>query len=350
MTIQAIWEEAKRHVGCLSDLKTKESRRRYPAEEDEDHLFYSCPFIRDETKVCNCKATRGAGGKTQVFSFRKSELIRGRLTHMIEVNGNSVMASDILGLNTNLVRAVALCHDMGHGPLGHPGENWVKKMMGRSDFCHEIMGVVIAQKIERSGKGLNLTWHTLRAIARNSIPVERFGTFSELQLLAFTDAFTYITADANDMEKRGKYTFATELKDLLNLFGSNQRERIDTLIASLVIESAQHGHVSFEHSEPAKKFRLAKDLMYNTVYYRVTEQGVEERMEKAFNRLKRLKIADPFLLLTLMTDNDIRMFTDHPTGDWLAFSATDVAEIVERLPEIERRHGKIDLCDPDLDW
>ena len=157
MRIESIWKKADSLRGCLSSLKTTESRRRRVPEEDEDPLTVANRFVSDEAKLLSSKAYRVLGDKTQVFTFPKTPLIRTRKTHVMEVAACSAITSELLGLNTDLVRAAAIGHDIGHVPFGHQGEAWMAKAMGRPGFCHEIMGPVIAQKVERKGTGLNLT-------------------------------------------------------------------------------------------------------------------------------------------------------------------------------------------------
>ena len=350
MKIRNVWKKAESFHEVLSEKKTVSSHRRYPLEEDEDILTSCDRFIADEWKGTGSKVLRASAWKTQVFSFPKTPLIRSRLTHTVEASGISVRASEFLGLNTNLVRAGTLLHDIGHTPFGHQGEMWMKKALGRPEFCHEIMGVVIAQKIERKGAGLNLTWHTLRMIARNHGSAAKLGTFEELELLGITDGICYLLADANDIGVRGKYPFSQELRDTLNYFGENQRQRTNTIISGLVIESAECRHVSFQHSMIAKKFRRLRELMYD-IYPRVTQQNVSVMMDKLLECLTRLDVGDPYLLAALMTDKDVASFTSRSDmSDLHAFNETAVAEIVPHLPAIYERHGNIDLCDPDLDW
>ena len=62
--------------------------------------------------------------------------------------------------------------------------------------------------------------------------------------------------------------------------------------------------------------------------------------------LEELKIGDPFLILARMTDQDVEYLASTPVRDMQAFNQTSVCEIVPYLPEI----GKVDMCDPDLDW
>lgn len=282
--------------------------------------------------------------KTQVFTFPQNRLIRSRQAHVLEVVAISVVASDMLGLNTDLVRAAALCHDIGHVPLGHQGESWMAKKMGRP-FCHEVMGPIITQKIERKGKGLNLNWDTLDAGMRHSGNTAREGMSQEAWVLRHTDKFAYIFHDVNDILVRAKYPASRELLDLVNSFGTTQRDRTSTAISGLVVESAEHGRVSFEHSDLGRRFKQLRELMYE-VYPRVTQQNVENTMGPVLDFLEMLKVGDPFLLLALMTDKEAAMIAAAPMKDMQAFNQTAISEIVPHIQDI----GSVDLCDPDLDW
>lgn len=343
MDLDKIRDKANSLKGCLSGLKTRASRRRH--HYDEDRLDITNQFISDEAKLLSSKAFRVLGNKTQVFTFPQNPLIRDRKAHVLEVVACSVIASEQLGLNTNLVRAAAIGHDIGHVPFGHQGEAWMAKAMGRPQFCHEVMAPIIAQKIERKGSGLNLTWHTLEAMMCHSGKTAREGMSQEAWTLRHTDKFTYIFHDVNDIIGRTKYPVSQELSGLVNLFGSNQRERVTTAIAGLVIESAECQRVSFEQSELGQSFQRLRTLMYD-VYPRVTQQNVTHTMEAVLEFLEMVKLGDPFLLLALMTDKDATNLAKETMKDMQAFNRTAISEIAPHLQEI----GKVDLCDPDLDW
>jgi hypothetical protein len=142
-----------------------------------------------------------------------------------------------------------------------------------------------------------------------------------------------------------KYPVSGELLELINYFGNSQRERTTTAIAGLVIESSECGCVCFKHSEIGQKFNCLHELMY-TVYPHVTQQNVCYTMEPVLEFLTMIDIGDPFLLLALMTDKDVMMLASKPMKDMQAFNQTAISEIAPYLQTI----GKIDLCDPDLNW
>ncbi len=343
LDIRSIWKEADSRRGCLAHLKQTAGRRRH--RTDEDPLVVENSFVSDEAKLLSSKAFRVLQDKTQVFTFPRSALIRNRKTHVLEVAAVSVITSELLGLNTDLVRAAALGHDIGHVPFGHQGEAWMAKAMGRPEFCHEVLAPVIAQKIERSGQGLNLTYQTLEAMMRHSGNQATNEMSQEAWVLRYTDKFTYIFHDVNDIVIRMHYPVSGELRELVNDFGDNQRERTSTAIAGLIVESAECGRVSFQNSELGQKFARLRNLMYE-VYVCVTQQDVGSIMQPVLDFLDMLKIGDPFLLLALMTDKDVASLAAEPMKDMRAFNHTSVSEIAPHLQKI----GKVDLCNPDLDW
>jgi dGTPase len=343
MRIQVVWEKANSLRGCLSHLRTTSSRRRFP--DSEEPLEMSDDFLSDQARLLSSKTFRILSDKTQVFTFPPTPLIRSRKSHVMEVVACSIVVSDMLGLNTNLVQAAAIGHDIGHVPFGHQGESWMAKAMGRNEFCHEVMGPIIVQKIERAGKGLNLTWHTMDAMMRHSGNMATDEMSQEAWVLRHADKFAYIFHDWNDIVGRMGYQASQELHALIDDFGQTQRERTTTAMAGLIIESHEMGRVSFEESELGAKFKRLRNLMYK-VYPRVTQQNVSYTLEPVLEFLQLLDICDPFLLLALMTDKDVECLARENMKDLQAFKRTAVSEIAPNL----KRIGQIDLCNPDLNW
>src|SRR6202171_3515668 len=83
---------------------------------------YRNDFQRDRDRVIHSRAFRRLEAKTQVFTRRYSDHFRNRLTHTIEVAQISRTIAGALGLNVDLVEALALVHDIGYPPFGHSGE------------------------------------------------------------------------------------------------------------------------------------------------------------------------------------------------------------------------------------
>src|ERR1700726_1983430 len=83
---------------------------------------YRNDYQRDRDRIIHSRAFRRLENKTQVFTRRYSDHFRNRLTHTLEVAQISRTVAKALQLNTDLVEALALVHDVGHPPGGHSGE------------------------------------------------------------------------------------------------------------------------------------------------------------------------------------------------------------------------------------
>ena len=343
MKHESLYCKAESLKGCLSHLRTQTGRRRWPQKPGIFRL--SDPFMDDEQAILLSKAYRNMAHKTQVFTEPTNGLIRNRMNHTNEVVANAVILADMLGLNVSLARAIAQGHDIGHVPFGHQGEKFLAKAMGKPAFCHEVMGVIIAQKIERIGKGLNLMHETLEGMESHSGNRAKEHMTPEAWCVRYVDKVAYFFHDYNDFERRG-FKVSKKLRRLVDSFGHNQRRRTRTALAGLMIESANKGKVRFEDSELARQFKELRTLMYE-MYERVNRINPTDCLEPALDYV--IKVAkdrcNPFLLFALMNDNDIIGLTKKKPN-MRSFKKTSGYEMLTRLEKI----GPIDMCDPDLDW
>ena len=117
--------------------------RRSTAERDRDTAMRPA-FVRDAEKIVHLPAYNRLGGKTQVFSFRADDDLCRRGLHVQLV---ARVARDIgraLGLNLDLIEAIALGHDLGHTPFGHAGERYLNQAFNRRCgrwFFHNVQSV-----------------------------------------------------------------------------------------------------------------------------------------------------------------------------------------------------------------
>lgn len=340
--------EANRHIGCLAHLRTTEGRRRTRYRPGET-LNLPDPFLADEAKLASSKAVRLMAKKTQVATAPLNPFVRNRMTHVLEVISCSVVLANALGLNESLAHSIAFGHDIGHVPFGHQGEDFMKHAMGRPAFCHEVMAPVIAQRVERKGRGLNLTFETLDGMMRHSGATAREGMTQEAWVVRYADKFAYIFADYNDIVRRMGYPESRELHLLMKEFGQNQRQRTTTAMAGLIVESVEAGKVSFEQSEIAQKFAHLRKLMYE-IYPRVATQNVDRLMTPVLEFLGGLRLGDPFLLLALMTDHDVMYLSGERVPDMGHLRHTALWELLPHLGKISPPEHPIDLCNPELDW
>src|SRR5665811_495506 len=124
----------------------KSRGRRYP----EPPHPYRNDYARDRDRVIHARAFRRLEAKTQVFTTRYSDHFRNRLTHTIEVAQIARTVAGALELNTDLVEALALVHDIGHPPFGHAGERKLNELLRArgSYFNHNLHALRIVEQFE----------------------------------------------------------------------------------------------------------------------------------------------------------------------------------------------------------
>ena len=108
-------------------------------------------FERDYTRVINSKAYRRLKHKTQVFFSPENDHICTRIEHVTLVESISYTIAKYFGLNTELTKAIATAHDIGHGPFGHQGEKILSELSEnflKKPFWHEKNGLEFVDKVE----------------------------------------------------------------------------------------------------------------------------------------------------------------------------------------------------------
>lgn len=193
-------------------VKVEESRGRRHSEPPHP---YRNDFERDRDRVIHARAFRRLEAKTQVFSRRYSDHFRNRLTHTIEVAQISRTIAEQLGLNVDLVEALALVHDIGHPPFGHAGEKALDAAMRAHGFFfdHNLHALRIVEDFElryAAFRGLNLTFEVREGIIKHShdYSVQEHPELAEYlldqrppleaQLIDRTDEIAYSIADLDD--------------------------------------------------------------------------------------------------------------------------------------------------------
>jgi dGTPase len=128
-------------------------------------------FQRDRDRIIHSTAFRRLVYKTQVFLNHEGDLFRTRLTHSLEVAqlGRSIARS--LGLEEDLVEAVALAHDLGHTPFGHAGQDVLDACMrAYGGFEHNLQSLRVVDQLEQrypDFDGLNLCFETREGILKH---------------------------------------------------------------------------------------------------------------------------------------------------------------------------------------
>lgn len=150
--------------------------------EEEEHP-YRTAIQRDRDRIVHSRAFRRLKHKQQVFLISEGDHYRTRITHTMEVSQLSRTMARALGLNDDLVEAIALGHDLGHTPFGHIGEVVLNEILIGKDtlggllqsqnlggFKHNYQSVRVADFIEKKYQfdGLNLTSFVREGILKHT--------------------------------------------------------------------------------------------------------------------------------------------------------------------------------------
>lgn len=182
-------------------------------------------FQRDRDRIVHSTAFRRLVYKTQVFLNHEGDLFRTRLTHSLEVAQLGRSIARALGLNEDLVEAIALAHDLGHTPFGHAGQDALHECMAEhGGFEHNLQSLRVVDTLEErypQFDGLNLSFETREGILKhcsrtNAEAIEalepggvarrfldRTQPSLEAQLCNLADAIAYNAHDIDDGVRSG---------------------------------------------------------------------------------------------------------------------------------------------------
>ncbi|MYK26028.1 MAG: dNTP triphosphohydrolase, partial [Dehalococcoidia bacterium] len=175
----------------------------------EDPSSVRAAFQRDRDRIIHTKAFRRLKHKTQVFIAPQQDHFVTRLTHTFEVAQVGRTITRALRLNEDLAEAIALGHDIGHGPFGHAGEEALAECLPEG-FRHNYQSERVLDKLEHDGRGLNLTHAVLDGVRKSSkvredVLAEGWGVPETLegQVVKLADALAYLNHDVQDAIRAG---------------------------------------------------------------------------------------------------------------------------------------------------
>lgn len=154
------------------------------------------PFENDYGRLISSAPIRRLQDKTQVFPLEKSDFIRTRLTHSLEVSyiassiGQSIekfllekeeIDPEQRGFLSSLLRTSGLIHDLGNPPFGHFGEEAVKKFF--IDYFKENPSINLTELEKADFENFDGNVQTFRILSKLYYFGDEFGynlTFSAL--------------------------------------------------------------------------------------------------------------------------------------------------------------------------
>lgn len=225
---------------------------------DEEPDTYRTCFERDRDRVLHSSSFRRLAGKTQVFVFPDDHQ-RTRLTHALEVAQVATAIARALRLNSVLAEAIAIAHDCGHGPGGHPSEEaFAPFVVGGYD--HAVWGADVTLG------PLNLTREVLDGVRNHSWSRPAPST-PEGEVLSWADRCAYCAHDLEDAIAAG----IVQPRDLPAIVrercGTRRNVQLDAFVSDLVVTSQRTGRVSMS-ADMAEALAALRTFNYERIYTR----------------------------------------------------------------------------------
>jgi dGTPase len=283
-------------------VRSYESRGRNLPEEE---CRLRTPFQRDRDRIVHSKAFRRLRLKTQVFVDPDGDHFRTRLTHTIETAGIARGVARALRLNEDLVEAIGLGHDLGHPPFGHAGEEALDELLrerGGRGFRHNEHSLRVVERLERDGRGLNLTWEVRDGILKHTGPDD--PETLEGRIVRIVDRVAYINHDIDDAIRAGILSAGDLPSEEIALLGASGSRRIDTLVHDLVETSAQADDIA-QSEEVGNAMLSLRTFMFERVYLPQEHTPIRATVRRIFEDLVDVRgysIEDATDYLAGMTD------------------------------------------------
>ena len=253
------------------------------AGREKDYLpcMIRTEFQRDRDKIIHSGAFRRLMHKTQVFLLPQDEHYRTRMTHTLEVSQIARIIARALRLNEDLTEAIALGHDLGHTPFGHAGEAAMRKLFAH-DFSHSAQSVRVVERIEKDGRGLNLTAEVKDGILNHT--GSDLASTLEGVVVKFADRIAYINHDIDDACRAGIMSVDDIPAHLLKTLGRGPSERINTMVYSVIKASADSDKIAMTPEEGSATDEL-RAFLFRNVYTNPIAKGEEEKAKVLLEEL-----------------------------------------------------------------
>ena len=233
-------------------------------------------FQRDRDRILHCKSFRRLKHKTQVFLSPKGDHYRTRLTHTLEVSQNARTIAKALRLNEDLVEAIALGHDLGHTPFGHAGERILNELC-EEGYRNNEQSVRIVEKLEKDGKGLNLTWEVRDGILNHQTSMMPHTL--EGKIVRLSDKIAYINHDIDDAIRAKVMSEEDIPLEIRKVLGMTTKERLNTLIHNIIMNSMGKNDIVMSEEIGGAMQDLRK-FMFQKVYTNPAAKGEEAKAER----------------------------------------------------------------------
>ncbi|HVM12995.1 MAG TPA: deoxyguanosinetriphosphate triphosphohydrolase [Egibacteraceae bacterium] len=256
--------------------------------EEADRLRTA--FQVDRDRILHTSAFRRLKDKTQTFIAAEGGHYRVRLTHTLEVAQVAGTIARALRLNEDLVEAIALGHDIGHTPFGHAGEEALSAFT-ETPFRHSEQSVRVVERLERGGRGLNLTWEVRDGILNHPWSMPEPAT-PEGQVVRQANRIASLNHDLDDAFRAGILAPRDVPADVTGILGPTHSRRIATMVGDVVATSLDQPEVRMSGLVHDAHLRL-RDFVFRHVYLRPAAAAERDRAVHTLRSLAVFYLENP---------------------------------------------------------
>ncbi|MCK9375497.1 MAG: HD domain-containing protein [Syntrophobacterales bacterium] len=273
-------------------------------------------FAVDADRILHSQAYTRYIDKTQVFYLIHHEHISHRVLHVQLLSKIARTIGKFLRLNEDLLEAIALGHDIGHPPFGHDGERLLSALcesQGIGPFLHSIQGVRFLDRLEKQGRGLNLSLQVLDGILCHDgeTHLERLSPQGDKTFAVLTDEIRAKLADPEtSLKPMTLEGCVVRLADTISYIGRDledaitlklvQREELPpevsqglgrtngaivySLVADLITHSYDKNYVGYS-PEVGGLLKQLKEFNYRRIYGNARIKTETPKIESLFRQL-----------------------------------------------------------------
>ena len=326
VTIRERFEkEEHQRLSRFASFSDQSRGRDVPETESDIRTIYQ----RDRDRIIHSKSFRRLKHKTQVFLSPYGDHYRTRLTHTLEVAQIARTIAKAIRANEDLTEAIALGHDLGHTPFGHAGERALTAASG-AQFKHSEQSARVVEKLEKNGRGLNLTWEVrdgFRNHGTRSTPATLEG-----DIVRISDKVAYVNHDIDDGIRAGILTEEMLPEECVRILGRSTRDRINTMILDIVKNSEDVPKIAISEEVSGAFFKL-REFMFEELYLNPVAKSEEKKAEEIVVMLYRYYFEHPEEMtqesLTMLDQGESRCAV---TCDYIAGMTDNYA--VDKFQEI----------------
>ena len=306
----------RKEAGYLSGHATPNTAAVRREEEALVTEGYRQAFSVDGDRILHSRAYARYIDKTQVFYLVRNDHITHRVLHVQLVSKISRTIGRFLGLNEDLIEAIALGHDIGHTPFGHDGERFLSELCeehGIGAFHHNIQSVQFLDLVERKGRGWNLCLQTLdgilchdgevhnqmltpspdktferlaveMAVKKNDPRTELMPMTLEGCVVRMADTVAYIGRDIEDAIRLGLIRRSEIPASCARVLGDSNGTIVFKLVSDILRNSYAQGHVQFS-PEISQALHELKQFNLERIYLNPAMKPHASLIRDLFKRL-----------------------------------------------------------------